>query len=258
MTDGSNSSSASSGSGSRGSRGTGRSGSGHPMLSGFLMGLVTGLGIAAMVAVWVARMPSPFQNRALSSGDDRNGAGAAPATGVSAAAGSGAGGQGAVLAGPGSAGLPAAADRTPAGAGAPAPAPLAVTGDRAASSTPGALGGAPGAAGAAPSTATASNVPVPPSAASPAASSAAGTGALSSTGAYVQAGAFDAEDKAQRQVEAVALATGLHAQSVALQHGDRVLYHVRLGPFQRKAELQDVMDTLKANGIAASLVRAGG
>jgi cell division protein FtsN len=39
----------------------------HPFLTGFMAGLVVGVGLCAAVAIYIARSPSPFQNKALES-----------------------------------------------------------------------------------------------------------------------------------------------------------------------------------------------
>ena len=41
--------------------------SGRPLLTGVLIGLVLGVSLCSGVAIWVARSPSPFTNRALQS-----------------------------------------------------------------------------------------------------------------------------------------------------------------------------------------------
>ena len=229
----------------------GDSGGGHPMLTGILIGLVAGVGISAAVAVWIARMPSPFQNRAVD-----NGGGPAPLAGTP----------------PTGASTPAAGE---------ASAPPANSPEAASSKAPqGTAGTSPG------PNETPGNVPAGPASDAPSAGTgapidattpSAGAGAVDRKGAaaalnlrlstpfgartleggttFVQVGAFASEEDALKQVETVAQLTGARARLVPSEGSDHPMYRVRVGPFARSGDYAELVEALRANGISSSVVR---
>ncbi len=244
-----------------------RTGGGHPLLTGILIGLLIGVGVSAGVAVWIARMPSPFQNRALdgaassdagrggSSGTSTRGmAGEAGSTGAAAlgatapvaaggAAGVGggtAGGAGGSVTGGGSApGVSAAGE---AGGGV---ASRAVGADRATSLQASGRESGGSSAGSAAAT----------SADAPAASSETPARALSGMTTWLQVGAFGSVEDADKQVETVAMLTGVRAVVLPQQQGEKTIYRVRLGPYRQRADFAELAEALKSNSISTTIVR---
>ncbi|MDE3011954.1 MAG: SPOR domain-containing protein, partial [Pseudomonadota bacterium] len=204
-------------------------------LTGILIGLVLGVGISAGVAVWVARMPNPFQNRALEGvpqGPVVQPLAPAPAAGRAGSAGGSAAQSGGTTPQDGATGGGNAGDVPAAGSAAnPALAP-------AASKTPTAGDGS-GDAGTA---------------------SAQSAGkALEQGSVTLQVGAFANEDDALRQVETIAQVSGARAKVVPPpDKSEHPLYRVRVGPVQRGADLTELVEALKANGISSTVVRAPG
>lgn len=116
---------------------------------------------------------------------------------------------------------------------------------------------AQGAASAAPTTPAVAPVPSPvaaapanvaPPAARPAAS------APEVLTYFVQAGAFLNSDDAEQQRASLAL-LGLSAKITEREQAGRMLYRVRVGPFERKAEADATKEKLAGAGIEAALVR---
>ncbi len=210
-------------------------GQGRSLLTGILIGLVAGVGVSAGVAVWVARMPSPFQNRALEVGAPAAEAQRAPASAPQPAAGGVADDK---------APAPAVSVNAPGAAPAAGAAVAPPTGGPAAE--PGASGGTPTAVGTARDSGSTS--------AALAVTKSMSTG----TTTWLQVGAYGSEDDAQKQVESVAVATGVRASVQAIQQSEKTLYRVRLGPYIQKADYAELSDALKSNGISATIIHTTG
>lgn len=71
---------------------------------------------------------------------------------------------------------------------------------------------------------------------------------------FVQAGAFRTEEEAGKQ-RARLQSLGIHAQVSEREQAGRTVYRVRLGPFDRKEEAEKMTDKLGDNSIDATLVR---
>lgn len=209
-------------------------------LAGLILGVVVGLGIALVVAAYVNKVPVPF----LSSGSrlaDQDARDAArnknwdPNAALT-----------------GGTGTPAAG--TPPAASANSPQPPAVAGQveapPAASNDPlGDLARAKAQGDGAVTTAAA-----PTSAAAAASANAAGA-----TGAYnyfIQAGAFRAPDEADAQRAQLAM-LGWDARVSEGQQNGRAVYRVRIGPFARRDDAEQLKGKLDGADIASILVRVG-
>ncbi|WP_024538387.1 SPOR domain-containing protein [Comamonas badia] len=208
-------------------------------LAGLILGVVIGLGIALAVAAYVNKVPVPFMNGSsrLADQDARDAErnknwnpnaslssnGAVTPAPTSAAAGTAASPQPPAVAGD-------------AGGAAATPAPAAGTdplGDLARARAQGAgtttAAAAPGA-------------PVPAAA-----------------GAYnyfIQAGAFRAPDEADAQRAQLAM-LGWEARVSEGQQSGRAVYRVRIGPFARRDDAEQLKGKLDGAGIASILVRVG-
>ena len=71
---------------------------------------------------------------------------------------------------------------------------------------------------------------------------------------FVQAGAFLNSDDAEQQRASLAL-LGLSAKITEREQAGRMMYRVRVGPFERKAEADATKEKLAGAGIEAALVR---
>ena len=213
--------------------------------AGLILGVVVGLAIALVVAAYVNKVPVPF----LTSGSrlaDQDAKEAArnknwnPNAGLvgNGAAGSGSkpatAGAADALPTPAVTGQPGAA--TPA-AGTPAAASGDPLGDLARAKSQGA---ATTTAAATPSVAGA-----PPSAA-----------AGSAYSYFIQAGAFRAPDEADAQRAQLAM-LGWDARVSEGQQNGRSVYRVRIGPFARRDDAEQLKGKLDGAGIASILVRVG-
>jgi cell division protein FtsN len=198
-------------------------------LMGFVIGLLAGLGIALLVAVYVTRVPIPFVDRGVSRKPaqdveeaERNkgwnpnaGLVGSPATVPPPA----------VSPEP----VPAPADGKPV-AQQPAAAPTQADplGDLMRSRTGGAV-----------------NVAAPPAAASVSADP---------FTYFVQAGAFRAPEEAEAQRARLAM-LGMAADITEREQSGRAVFRVRVGPFSQKAMADATLEQLEVNGVDAALVR---
>ena len=101
--------------------------------------------------------------------------------------------------------------------------------------------------------------PISPPAALPvaaAASKAAGAAPTADPGGsyYVQAGAFSLPDEAENQRARLAM-MDLNAKVVEREQAGRMIYRVRLGPFEKRADADSAKVRLELEGIDAALVR---
>jgi cell division protein FtsN len=210
-------------------------------LTGFVIGLLVGLGAALAVAVYVTRVPVPFVDRGLSrSAEDdakeaernkgwnpNNAITGAPAPGAAPAAAPAA--EGAIVVPPADGQtLPAPGTARPA---APAADPL---GDLVNSRL--------GQGGAAPAPATAGASPTAPA-----------PGADPFT-YFVQAGAFRNAGDAEAQRARLAM-LGITGEVSEREQNGRTVYRVRVGPFAQKALADLTLEQLEVSGVEAALVR---
>jgi len=201
-------------------------------LAGLILGVVVGLGIALVVAAYVSKGPVPF----LSSGSrlvDQDAKEAArnknwnPNAGLVGEGASGSGTKPQTPAGT-TANLPtpAVTGQTPEPGAAASNDPL---GDLARSRAQGSATAAPAAAGAAAGTASGYNY-------------------------FIQAGAFRAADEADAQRAQLAM-LGWDARTSEGQQNGRSVYRVRIGPFARRDDAEQLKGKLDGAGISSILVR---
>lgn len=214
-------------------------------LLGFILGALVGLGVALAVAVYITKVPMPFMTKTPPRAGDDAAAEAKknrdwdPNAGLSSKP----------------AAKAAPADAEPAAAAAavsPAPAAKAdPIGELAKAKTEAVAKPAPAAA---PSpVAAAKPAPAPVAAATPAAPAAAATGS-DPFNYFVQVGAFRTPEDAEQQRIKLSL-MGLPARISEREQSGRIVYRVRLGPFEQKGEADKAKEKLDSNGLEAALVR---
>lgn len=71
---------------------------------------------------------------------------------------------------------------------------------------------------------------------------------------FVQAGAFRTQEEAGKQ-HARLQALGMHARLTEREQAGRTVYRVRIGPFDRKVDADNMTEKLRENSIDAALVR---
>jgi cell division protein FtsN len=215
---------------------------------GFVIGAVFGLALALGVAVYITKVPIPFMNKNQPRPAEGGAAEAQknkdwdpnaalpgrvppkPQPGASEATE------------PVSAGAPAAESRDPLGdlARSRSEAARAPAAAEAAKAPPAAKAGAASNAPTAPAPAP-PPAPPPPPAADP-------------LQYFVQAGAFRAVEEAEQMRARLSL-MGLQARVSEREQAGRVVYRVRLGPFDRRDDAEKAGERLEAAGITAALVR---
>lgn len=201
-------------------------------LTGFVVGLLVGLGLALSVAVYVTRVPVPFVDRGVTRKPADDAAEAERNKGWNPNAG--------LVSKPPP--LPAPVVPEPPAATDPSTAKEAVAPAKAEAAKPadkpeadplgdlmkakvgGASEPAPAAAGADPFT------------------------------YFVQAGAFKSPEEAQAQKARLAM-LGMDASITEREQAGRVVYRVRMGPFSQKAVADATREQLDVNGVEAALVR---
>jgi len=208
---------------------------------GFIIGLVVGLGIALVVAVYVTKVPVPFMNKGVirSPGQDAQedqknknwdpnaplyGKNPAPLTQPSAQAAS-----------------------TPAATAAPAPsdAETTVSSTKPAASKPGT--GKP----------SIDKAEAKAGSADPLGELAAARAAAADGNAFdyfVQAGAFRSQAEADAQRAKLAM-LGWEARVSEREQNGRTVFRVRVGPFAKRDDAEDLKGKLAAAGVDAALVR---
>jgi cell division protein FtsN len=195
-------------------------------LLGFIMGALLGLGAALAVAVYITKVPMPFMNKTPARAAENEAAEAQknrdwdPNSAL--------------------ANRPAAKP-TPADA-APAADPL---GDLARAKVDAAAG---------PASVPALTLPAPTPSAQPASPAAAPSADTDPFNYFVQAGAFRTPEDAEQQ-RAKLLLMGLTARVSEREQSGRVVYRVRLGPFDKKDDADKAKARLDSGGIEAALVR---
>lgn len=218
-------------------------------LLGLILGLVIGLGAAVAVALYVSKVPVPFVDRLPQRTADQDAAEAernkrwnpnAPLSGKA-----GAGTNTGVNAGTADASEPEAsrprarAETSPSSTGGTAvgaggiPPPAATLPSAGSTSSPSAAGS-----------------PATPSAAAPRAAD----GRNDLTGLFIQAGAYGRPEDAEQQRAKLAM-LGFSARISERDQGGRLMYRVRVGPYETREETQGPMDRLMGAGIEVSLVR---
>ena len=207
--------------------------------AGLILGVVIGLGIALAVAAYVNKVPVPFMNGGsrLADQDARDAErnknwnpnaslssnGAVTPAPTSAAAGTAASPQPPAVAGD-------------AGGAAATPAPAAGTDPLGDLARARAQGTGTTTAAAAP------GAPVP--------------AAAGAADYFIQAGAFRAPDEADAQRAQLAM-LGWEARVSEGQQSGRAVYRVRIGPFARRDDAEQLKGKLDGAGIASILVRVG-
>lgn len=199
---------------------------GRPLLTGILVGLLLGVGLCSSIAIWIARSPSPFTNRALQTMGVLKGNGAPIGTNESSSGGD-------VSAASNCPPAPASDQSTKEG-GNP-------SGNTNSQASPSANNNSAGASADAASGSPSSDQAKP-----------ATPGTL-----FVQVGAFSSQDEAVKQVELIAQLTGQKARVWTSSNGDagKPLYRVRLGGFAQPSETVELTQILKSNGVSYVLVR---
>ena len=213
-------------------------------LTGFVVGLLVGLGLALSVAVYVTRVPVPFVDRGVSRKPAQDAAEAERNKGWNPNASL--------------AGKPAPLPPPPA----PAETPADAETQKPAETEPSATKVEPGKAEPA----------TPADAAKPAAdplgdlmkakAGSAGDAAAAPAPAagadpfayFVQAGAFKSPDEAQAQKARLAM-LGMDASISEREQAGRTVFRVRMGPFNQKAMADATREQLEVNGVEAALVR---
>ena len=199
---------------------------------GLIIGLVIGLGVALGVAVYVTKVPVPFLNKGAVRSSDQDNAEAqknknwnpnSPLYGKSSAASPPA------AAGP-TAGV-AAVPVSPPAAASPTPVPSDPLGDLAK-----ARAGKPAPAGAA-------------TAAAPTAA-----GAVDPFDYFIQAGAFRTQSDADAQRAKLAM-LGWEARVNEREQSGRTVFRVRIGPFVKRIDAEQLKEKLDGAGIETALVR---
>jgi cell division protein FtsN len=227
---------------------------------GFVIGAVFGLALALGVAVYITKVPIPFMNKNQPRPAEGGAAEAQknkdwdpnaalpgrvppkPQPGASEATE------------PVSAGAPAAESRDPLGdlARSRSEAARPPAAAEAAKAPPAAKAGAASNAPTAPAPAPPPAPPPPPAAKAAAAEPAAP--AADPLQYFVQAGAFRAVEEAEQMRARLSL-MGLQARVSEREQAGRVVYRVRLGPFDRRDDADKAGERLEAAGITAALVR---
>lgn len=185
---------------------------------GFIVGLVAGLGLALVIAVYVTKAPSPLMDRGIQRPSFslateaerlRNWNPNAPLTGQPAAS------------------------NTPAAASAPAATP------------------APAPAASQDLISQLLEKRSPPAAGSPAPADAAAADPFTY---FVQIGAFRSKEDAQAQRARLSLA-GFKAEVSEREQGGKMIFRVRLGPFERRVDAELTDQRVKGQGFDSVLVR---
>ena len=202
-----------------------RSRQGGGFMTGLIIGLLIGLAIALGVALYVAKVPVPFLDKVpqrtaeqdlAEQEKNKNWQPNAPLAGKNPAR------PVAVPAAPAS-----QADESASAAAPTARDPASILADRAAPAT------------------------------AAAAASAAQTGKAGEVGFiyFVQTGAYSSVEDAEAQRGKLAL-LGYSARIIEREQSGRTVHRVRLGPFEEKAEADDIKEKVFAAGFEAALVRA--
>ncbi len=201
-------------------------------LIGLIVGLLIGLGVALGVALYVGNVPVPFVDKLPQRTADQDAAETERNKNWN---------PNAPLAG--KAGVPATTASAPQNAASAADAAPAATGAGGAAASTGQATGAT----ANPNTPTNTPANAPAAARTP-------DPRPEVTGLFIQAGAFSKVEDAEQQRAKLAM-LGFSARISERDQGGRLVYRVRVGPYETRDETQGPMDRLQAAGIEVSLVR---
>ena len=206
---------------------------------GFIVGVIVGLGAALAVAVYVTKVPVPFLNKGGLRGVDQDAAEAqknknwdpnSPLYGKNPARPPAA---------------PAAADANGAAPAAPAAPPADATAARTPASKP----------------ATAQAKPATKADTKPAASAdplgdlaRAKSAAVDPFDYFVQAGAFPSQSGADAQRAKLAM-LGWEARVSEREQNGRTVYRVRVGPFSKRDDAEQLKEKLESAGVESAMVR---
>ena len=206
-------------------------------LLGFIIGALVGLGVALAVAVYVTKVPVPFMSKSQTRNTDSDAAEAKRNKDWN---------PNAPLAGKNAAPVPAPTAAIP-GVTPVAPVPAAPAA-AVVGSTPGAaaLGKNAGPA--------ASADPIGNLAKSRGEAPAVSGGSVDPFTYFVQAGAYRTPEDAEQQRARLTL-LGVQAKVSERDQSGRIVYRVRLGPFERKEDADRAKERLDGNSIETALVR---
>ena len=208
---------------------------------GFIAGLVIGLGVALAVAVYVTKVPVPFLNKGAVRSSEQDNAEAQKNKNWD---------PNSPLYGKGSSRPAAPGANSPAAGVAAAPAsapeaklPVPVSDDP--------LGDLAKARAAAPSRTAAAPAPAPAPAAAAAAAAAA---TVDPFDYFVQAGAFRTQSDADAQRAKLAM-LGWEARVNEREQSGRTVFRVRVGPFIKRVDAEQLKEKLDGAGVESALVR---
>ena len=217
---------------------------------GLIIGALLGLGAALAVAVYVTKVPVPFMNKGVSRNADNDAAEAQKNRDWNPNAGLA--GKNTIKPPP-----PAAVPELPQSVTSPGPVVVTPAGK-----TPTVPAVAPPTKVAKPAVSSDPlgdlaksklGAPTPAAAAAPAAVAAAGSGA-DPFSYFIQAGAFRTPEDAEQQRARLSL-LGMQARVSEREQSGRIVYRVRLGPFDKKDDADKAKDRLDSNSIETALVR---
>lgn len=198
---------------------------------GIIIGIVIGLGAALAVAVYVTKVPIPFMNKGQSRSSDQDAAEDKKNKGWD---------PNAPLYG-----------KNPARATAPASAPVAPAAALELPPAAAVIGPAPLSAEAKPDSKAAALSADPLGDLAKARSSTAGVDPFSY---FVQAGAYRTAEDAEGQRAKLSLG-GIEAKVSEREQAGRIVYRVRVGPFDKRDDADRTKDKLESLGMEAALVR---
>lgn len=194
---------------------------------GFIIGLIVGLGVALAVAVYVAKVPVPFLNKGTTRSGTQDAAEAQKNKNWD----------------PNSPLYGKTPSRAPAPVSAPASAP--------------ALAPVASPVAAASAAKPAASKPVGPAGADPLgdlAAKAAADGSVDPFDYFVQAGAFRTQQDADAQRAKLAM-LGWEARVSEREQNGRNVFRVRVGPFAKRGDAEQLKDKLAGAGVESALVR---
>lgn len=203
---------------------------------GFIVGVIVGLGAALAVAVYVTKVPVPFLNKSGLRGVDRDAAEAQKNKNWD---------PNSPLYGKNPARPPAAPAAADANGAAPAPAPAEAPAARIPASKP---------ATAEAKLATKADTR-PAASADPLGDLArAKSAAVDPFDYFVQAGAFPSQSGADAQRAKLAM-LGWEARVSEREHNGRTVYRVRVGPFSKRDDAEQLKEKLEGAGVESAMVR---
>ena len=200
---------------------------------GFIVGVIVGLGAALAVAVYVTKVPVPFLNKGNGRGADLDAAESQKNKNWD---------PNSPLYGKNPARAPAAVASAPAAAGPGAAAAVA------------AAASSPKPAASKPEAAKAESKPGADPLGDLAVAKAAAKGALDPFDYFVQAGAFRTQQDADAQRAKLAM-LGWEAKVSEREQSGRPVFRVRVGPFTKRDDAEQLKEKLEGSGVESALVR---